>query len=183
MRRACTTISASRWKACSSRGQSPKARRSTLPTSAWPCRSRIIPSRTSILKAPSPVPVNGEYFPGTEKEAAAMLVKGDLKFRLKGKRLNGDFALVHIKARRSGSKGNEWLLIKKKDDHVVAGFNIDAYDTSILTDRTMAQIAGDESSAEWKSSRPASRGKVKTAWLADAIARADSKREALTAES
>ncbi len=130
----------------------------------------------------SPVPVKGEYVPGTEKEAAAMLAKGDLKFRLKGKRLNGDFALVHIKARRPGSKGNEWLLIKKKDDHVVEGFNIDAYDTSILTGRTMAQIAGDEDSAEWKSSRPASRGKVKAAWLADAIARADAKRKALTAE-
>jgi bifunctional non-homologous end joining protein LigD len=129
----------------------------------------------------SPVPVNGEYVPGTEKEAAAMLAKGDLKFRLKGKRLRGDFALVHIKG-RAGSKGNEWLLIKKKDDDVVAGFDIDAYDTSILTDRTIAQIAGDEGSAEWKSSRPATRGKVKAAWLADAIARADSKRKALTAE-
>jgi len=129
----------------------------------------------------SPVPVKGEYVPGTDKEAAAMLAKGDLKFRLKGKRLNGDFALVHIKG-RSGSKGNEWLLIKKKDDHVVAGFDIDAYDTSILTGRTMAQIAGDEGSAEWKSSRPASRGKVKAAWLADAVARADAKRKALTAE-
>ena len=129
----------------------------------------------------SPVPVNGEYLPGTEKEAAAMLAKGDLKFRLKGKRLKGDFALVHIKG-RSGSKGNEWLLIKKKDDHVVAGFDIDKYDTSILTDRTMAQIGGDEDSAEWKSSRPASRGKVKAAWLADAIARADKKRKALTTE-
>jgi bifunctional non-homologous end joining protein LigD len=130
----------------------------------------------------SPMPVKGEYVPGTEKEAAAMLVKGDLKFRLKGKRLNGDFALVHIKG-RAGSKGNEWLLIKKKDDRVVAGFDIDAYDTSILTDRTMAQIAGDEGSAEWKSSRPASRGRVKAAWLADAVARVDSKRKALTAES
>src|SRR5580692_1094236 len=130
----------------------------------------------------SPEPVDGVYVPGTEKEAAAMLAKGDLKFRLKGKRLKGDFALVHIKARRPGSKGNEWLLIKKKDDHVVAGFNIDEYDTSILTGLTMAQIAGDERSAEWKSSRPASRGKVKAAWLADAIARADSKRKALTAE-
>ena len=130
----------------------------------------------------SPVPVNGEYVPGTEKEAAAMLAKGDLKFRLKGKRLNGDFALVHIKGRRAGSKGNEWLLIKKKDDHVVAGFDIDAYDKSILTDRTMAEIAGDKGSAEWKSSRPASRGKVKAAWLADAIARADAKRKALPAE-
>jgi bifunctional non-homologous end joining protein LigD len=130
----------------------------------------------------SPVPVNGEYVPGTEKEAAAMLVKGDLKFRLKGKRLNGDFALVHIKG-RAGSKGNEWLLIKKKDDRVVAGFDIDAYGTSILTDRTMAQIAGDQGSAEWKSSRPATRGRVKAAWLADAIARVDSKRKALTAEN
>src|SRR5580700_2188793 len=132
----------------------------------------------------SPEPVNGEYVRGTEKEAADMLAKGDLKFRLKGKRLKGDFALVHIKG-RSGSKGNEWLLIKKKDDQVVPGFDIDedAYNTSILTGRTMAQIAGDEGSAQWKSSRPASRGKVKAAWLADAIARADSKRKALTAEN
>ena len=129
----------------------------------------------------SPVPVDGEYVPGTEKEAAAMLAKGDLKFRLKGKRLNGDFALVHIKG-RSGSKGNEWLLIKKKDNRVVAGFDIDTYDTSILTHRTMAQIAGDAGSAEWTSSRPAARGKVKAAWLADAIARADKKRKASTAE-
>ncbi|HKM47243.1 MAG TPA: non-homologous end-joining DNA ligase [Terriglobales bacterium] len=130
----------------------------------------------------SPVTIKGEYVPGTEKEAAAMLAKGDLKFRLKGKRLNGDFALVHIKG-RAGSKGNEWLLIKKKDDHVFAGFDIDVYDTSILTGRTMAQITGDKGSAEWKSSRPASRGKVKAVWLADAIARADSKRKALTAEN
>jgi bifunctional non-homologous end joining protein LigD len=131
----------------------------------------------------SPVAVDGEYLPGTEKEAAAMLENGDLKFRLHGKRLVGDFALVHMKARRPGSKGNEWLLIKKKDDHVVGGFDIDAYQTSVLTNRTMAEIAGDARSAEWTSSRPASRGKLKAAWLADAIARADSKRKVLTAES
>jgi bifunctional non-homologous end joining protein LigD len=130
----------------------------------------------------SPIPVKGEYLLGTEKEAIAMLAKGDLKFRLKGKRLKGDFALVHIKARRSGSKGNEWLLIKKKDDHVVLGFDIDGYETSVLTDRTMEQIAGDEGSAQWKSSRPATRGKLKAAWLADAVARADRKRKFLTTE-
>lgn len=136
----------------------------------------------------SPVPVNGEYVPGTDREAAAMLAKGDLKFRLKGKRLVGDFGLVHIKARRAGSKGNEWLLIKKKDEHVIAGFDIDQFDTSVLSGRTMAQIAGDEDSSQWTSSRPASRGKLKAAWLADAIARADrkkavGKKKALTAES
>jgi len=131
----------------------------------------------------SPEPVDGVYVPGTDQEAAGMLAKGDLKFRLKGKRLNGDFAIIHIKARRSGSKGNEWLLIKKKDAYVVSGFDIDAYDTSILTNRTMAQIAGDAGSAEWKSSRPAWGGKVKAAWLKDAIARADSKRRASEAET
>jgi bifunctional non-homologous end joining protein LigD len=131
----------------------------------------------------SPVPVNGEYVPGTEKEAAAMLAKGDLKFRLKGKRLNGDFALVRMKGRRPGSKGNEWLLIKKKDEYVVPGFDIDAYEASVLTGRTMAEITGDKGSAEWTSSRPASRGRLKAAWLADAVARADKKRKALTTEN
>jgi bifunctional non-homologous end joining protein LigD len=130
-----------------------------------------------------PEAVNGEYVTGTDKDADAMLAKGDLKFRLKGKRLQGDFALVHIKARRSGSKGNEWLLIKKKDQYVVASYDIDKYETSALTDRTMKQIAGDAGSAEWTSSPPAKRGKVKAAWLADAIARADSKKKALTVES
>ncbi len=129
----------------------------------------------------SPIPVDGQYVPGTDKEADAMLAKGDLKFRLKGKRLKGDFALVHIKGRRPGSKGTEWLLIKKKDDDVVSGFDIDQYDTSVLSKRTMAQIGGDAKSAEWTSSRPATRGKLKAAWLADAVARADRKKKALSA--
>jgi len=128
----------------------------------------------------SPVPVDGEYVPGTEKEAAEMLAKGDLKLRLNGKRLKGDFALIRMKGRRPGSKGNEWLLIKKKDKYVVPGFDIDSYKTSVLTGRTMSEIAGDEGSAEWTSSRPAARGKLKAAWLADAVARADKKRKGLT---
>jgi bifunctional non-homologous end joining protein LigD len=126
----------------------------------------------------SPVAVNGKYIPGSDAEATAMLAKGDLKFRLNGKRLKGDFALVHIKARRSGSKGNEWLLIKKHDQDEVPGYDIEQYTTSILTDKTLKQIAGDEDSAEWKSSRPATRGKLKAAWLADAVARLDKKKAA-----
>jgi len=126
----------------------------------------------------SPVAVDGKYSPGTDAEAMAMLAKGDLKFRLDGKRLKGDFAIVHIKARRSGSKGNEWLLIKKHDAQAVAGFDIEQYDTSVLTDKTIKQIAGDEDSAEWTSSRPATRGKLKAAWLADAVARMDKKKAA-----
>src|SRR5262249_18576630 len=84
--------------------------------------------------------------------------------------------------RRPGSKGTEWLLIKKKDDAVVPGFDIDKYDTSVLTGRTMKQISGDKDSAEWTTSRPATGGKLKASWLADAVARADRKKKASTAE-
>ena len=124
----------------------------------------------------SPVPVNGKYVPGTEAEAAAMLAKGDLKFRLNGKRLKGDFALVKMRGRRPGSKGNEWLMIKKHDDHVVEGYDIEEIDQSVLSGRNLAEVAGDARSAEWKS-RPTGRGKLKAAWLADAVAKLDKKKE------
>lgn len=124
----------------------------------------------------SPQPVKGKYNPGTDAEAGAMLKKGDLKFRLNGKRLKGDFALIHIKSRRPGSKGTEWLMIKKQDEYAEAGFDAEQYDTSVLSGKTMAQIAGDEKAAEWASDRKASRGKVKAPWLAETLARLDKKK-------
>src|SRR5271167_1407677 len=91
-------------------------------------------------------------------DASEMLHKGDLKFRLDGKKLKSDFALVHKKSRRPGTKGNEWLLIKHRDVYDQPGYDIDQYDYSVLTKRSMDEIAGDAGSAEWKSSRPASTG-------------------------
>jgi bifunctional non-homologous end joining protein LigD len=125
----------------------------------------------------SPVPVNGKYVPGTEAEAAAMIAKGDLKFRLNGKRLKGDFALIKMKGRRPGSKGNEWLMIKKHDEHTVEGYDAGDIDESVLSKRSMDEIAGDARSREWTSSRPAGRGRLKAAWLADAVARLDQKKK------
>jgi bifunctional non-homologous end joining protein LigD len=111
-------------------------------------------------------------------DAAEMLKKGDLKFRLDGQKLKGEFALIHMKARRPGSKGTEWLLIKHRDAYVQEGYDIDKYDYSVLTKRSMNEIAGDAGSAQWKSSRAAStRGASgKNDWLADSIAKADAKK-------
>ncbi|HWH60763.1 MAG TPA: non-homologous end-joining DNA ligase [Terriglobales bacterium] len=125
----------------------------------------------------SPETKDGKYVAGTDAEASDMLKKGDLKFRLHGKKLNGDFALIHIKSRRPGSKGNEWLLIKKHDQFVIPGFDAEQLDKSVLTKRTMAQIAGDEGSAEWQSNKKASRGgSAKSSWLADTLARVEKKK-------
>ncbi|HUK26321.1 MAG TPA: non-homologous end-joining DNA ligase [Terriglobales bacterium] len=130
----------------------------------------------------SPQPVNGKFVPGTDAEASAMLKKGDFKIRLHGKRLKGDFALIHIRSRRPGTKGTEWLLIKKQDDEAVPGYDIEQYDTSALSGHTMAQIAGDEDSPQWKSSRPAARGgRLKAPWLAEALARAEKNKSAASA--
>ena len=109
-------------------------------------------------------------------DAHAMLAKGDLKFRLKGKKLKGEFVLAHMKSRRPGTKGTEWLLIKHRDDAVQPGYDIDKYDYSVLTKRSLDAIAGDKKSAQWQSHKVAT-GSVpkKNAWLAESIRKADLK--------
>ncbi|HKD82194.1 MAG TPA: DNA polymerase ligase N-terminal domain-containing protein [Candidatus Angelobacter sp.] len=86
-------------------------------------------------------------------DADEMLAKGDLKFRLRGKKLNGAFVLAKMRSRRPGSKGTEWLLIKKKDEAMQPDFDIDKLDFSALTNKSLNRIAGDERSAEWESNR------------------------------
>jgi bifunctional non-homologous end joining protein LigD len=111
-----------------------------------------------------------------EKAAAAMLAKGDLKFRLHGAKLKGDFVLAKMRSRRPGSKGTEWLLMKKKDDAAVPEYNIDNYDYSVLTNKSLDEIAADEGADEWQSNRPpsaASGGATKGAWLAESVAKYD----------
>jgi len=111
-------------------------------------------------------------------DAHEMLRKGDLKFRLEGKKLKGEFALVHMKSRRPGSKGTEWLLIKHRDGYVQPDYDIEQYDKSVLTKRSMREIAGDKGSAEWESSRKAAArgGSSKNDWLADTIAKVDARK-------
>src|ERR1700685_2512733 len=58
-----------------------------------------------------------QYGEGTAEE---QLARGDFKFRLKGEKLAGEFALVKIK---KGAKGNEWLLLKKKDAAAQPGWD------------------------------------------------------------
>ena len=108
-----------------------------------------------------------------DQMAAQMLAQGDFKFRLHGSKLKGDFVLAHMRSRRPGSKGTEWLLIKKRDQHVVQGFDANSakLDYSALSRRSLAQIAADEGSEEWESNRPAAKGK--SSWLVDSIVKSD----------
>jgi bifunctional non-homologous end joining protein LigD len=73
------------------------------------------------------------------------LDSGDLKFTLKGKRLKGEWVLVHMKGRdqktRKGQREN-WLLIKHRDRHASeAGALTDRFSTSVETGRDLDGIA------------------------------------------
>jgi bifunctional non-homologous end joining protein LigD len=70
------------------------------------------------------------------------LAKGDLKFRLNGKRLKGDFVLVRMKPRKEDRGRQNWLLIKKRDAYAGDGLEpTEEFDTSVKSGRTMEQIA------------------------------------------
>ena len=73
-----------------------------------------------------------------EEDAETQLKRGDLKFRLHGQKLKGEFALVRMKGR---GKGNEWLLIKKRDGHEVPDYDVEDYAWSVKTGRTQEEIA------------------------------------------
>jgi bifunctional non-homologous end joining protein LigD len=88
---------------------------------------------------------------------AEQLARGDLKFRLHGEKLNGDFALVHMKGR---GKGQEWLLIKKRDEFAAPGWDVEDYGTSVLSGRTQEEIARN---------LPARKTKHNTAGAADRV--------------
>jgi len=96
------------------------------------------------------------------------LARGDLKFRLHGEKIGGDFALVRMKGRtQRPSKGNEWLLIKKRDDFAAPGWDVETHAYSVLSGRTQQEIAQNLPARDakrqsagaadrvWESSRPA----------------------------
>ncbi len=74
-----------------------------------------------------------------EEVAEAGLRDGNLKFVLYGSKLLGSFALVRTKG--LGGSREAWLLIKHRDEHCVAGYDADDFDSSAATGRTLAQIA------------------------------------------
>ncbi len=93
----------------------------------------------------------GYWEPEGPRSAAEQLAKGELKFRLKGERLQGGWVLVRLK-RREGEKRNNWLLIKHRDEYAsdTATDEMLAEDRSVASGRSMQQIA----SGKGKGPRP-----------------------------
>lgn len=78
-------------------------------------------------------------------KSADDLEKGHLHFVVHGERMKGEWILIRLKPRK-GEKRENWLLRKVDDAHAEAGDTlIERGLTSVLTGRTMAEIAADKS--------------------------------------
>ncbi len=79
----------------------------------------------------------GTYKPENADDVSAALRKGELKFSLNGKKLKGSWVLVRTRDR-------QWLLIKHRDYYTTKEEVAEVAPASILTRRTLAEIAEDE---------------------------------------
>jgi len=75
-----------------------------------------------------------------ERGAKEQWDHGEIKFRLMGEKLSGSFVLVRTKREQ---KQPEWLMIKHQDDAVDPAWDIDDHDGSVLTGRTLEEIAAE----------------------------------------
>lgn len=101
----------------------------------------------------------GEYGGGTvmlwdrgiwapiEGKSAADIEKGHLHFTLQGERMKGEWILIRLKP-RPGEKRENWLLRKVADEFAESGDGlVERGVTSVLTGRSMAEIAADKEGA------------------------------------
>jgi bifunctional non-homologous end joining protein LigD len=86
---------------------------------------------------------NGTWTPESPDVDAA-LKKGDLKFSLNGKKLNGSFVIVRTRGRYQGQGKASWLLIKHRDEYAMTGEIAEEEPRSVVSNRLLIEIARDE---------------------------------------
>jgi bifunctional non-homologous end joining protein LigD len=79
----------------------------------------------------------GTYEPEGTDDVSTALNKGDLKFTLDGQKLKGSWVLVR-------TKGRQWLLLKHRDYYTTTEEVTELAPVSIITRRSLAEIAEDE---------------------------------------
>lgn len=81
-------------------------------------------------------------------KSAKDIEKGHLHFTLDGERMKGEWLLIRLKP-RPGEKRENWLLRKLEDRYAQAGDSLlEKGLTSVLTGRTMAEIAADQKGSQ-----------------------------------
>lgn len=81
----------------------------------------------------------GTWSPG-EGDPGQAVEDGELHFDLHGVKLSGRFVLVRSDRPAAGPRPNQWLLIRKRDEESVAGWNAEDLPDSVKTGRTNDEV-------------------------------------------
>jgi bifunctional non-homologous end joining protein LigD len=109
-------------------------------------------------------------------DAAAAVAAGELKFSLNGEKLKGRFTIVRTSGRRrrgddpsarafEDDAGDQWLLIHKRDEHAVPGWDAEDHMQSVKTGRTNDDVKAARD-ALWIGQAPAANAEID---LAEAV--------------
>jgi bifunctional non-homologous end joining protein LigD len=83
----------------------------------------------------------GTFEPEETDDPARAIREGELKFRLHGERLRGRYTIVRTSGRGGRRDDREqWLLIKKRDEAAVEGWDAQDFPTSVKTGRTNDEV-------------------------------------------
>jgi bifunctional non-homologous end joining protein LigD len=109
----------------------------------------------------------GTWEPHGTDDPAAAVAAGEIHLDLHGEKLRGRFVLVRTKVDSSGKE--EWLLLHKRDEFAVAGWDPEQHLRSVRSGRTNDEVKADPDQL-WRSDLPASHAAI--ALKATAVARA-----------
>jgi len=74
-------------------------------------------------------------------DPAKALRAGEIKFVIHGQKVRGRFVIVRTDGRRGGDDGRErWLLLHKRDEHAVAGWDAEDHPHSVRSGRTNDEV-------------------------------------------
>jgi bifunctional non-homologous end joining protein LigD len=89
----------------------------------------------------------GRFEPEGTDDPAAALAAGELKFSIRGEKLRGRFTIVRTGGRRDASgrvrDPSQWLLLHKRDEHAVLGWDPEAKPRSVRSGLTNEEVAAD----------------------------------------
>jgi bifunctional non-homologous end joining protein LigD len=102
----------------------------------------------------------GTWQPADDLDPSSELGAGELHLDLSGEKLRGRFVLV--RTGRDGSGKEQWLLLHKRDEFAVDGWNPEDHPQSVLTGRTNDQVKANPDRM-WRSDLPAARAAVSLA--------------------
>ena len=100
----------------------------------------------------------GRWIPDPRKDPSKTIEEGHLHFTLEGERMKGEWVMFRMKP-KPGEKAEPWMLKKVTDDYADTDEGdglVDNCVTSVITGRTMAEIAAGED--VWRSNRGGQKG-------------------------